>query len=91
MIQIERDFIYVSLSSEQAQKLNATWNQKRKAYKVPNTIGALRELHGLGFDVAEYGTQKRMMMLQGMKGYDLIKGLMLIFSLGYLLQLSFQK
>jgi hypothetical protein len=58
MIQIEQDFIFVSLSDQQAKKLNATWNQKRKTWRVPNTLGALRELHALGYDVLAYGTQK---------------------------------
>ncbi len=58
MIQIENDYIYITCTDKQAKQLDAVWVKSRKAYKLPNTLGALRELHRQGFDVAEYGKKK---------------------------------
>lgn len=58
MITIENDFIYLTCSDQHAKKLDAQWVKSKKAYRLPNTLGALRELHRLGYDVAEYGKQK---------------------------------
>jgi SNF2 family DNA or RNA helicase len=58
MIQIESDFIYLTCNDQQARILDAQWVKSRKAYRLPNTLGALRELHRQGFDVLEYGKQK---------------------------------
>lgn len=58
MIQIEQDFIYVNCTDQQAKQLDAQWVKSRKAYKLPNTLGALRELHRQGFNVSEYGKEK---------------------------------
>jgi SNF2 family DNA or RNA helicase len=58
MIQIESDFIYLTCNDQQARILDAQWVKSRKAYRLPNTLGALRELQRQGFDVLEYGKQK---------------------------------
>jgi SNF2 family DNA or RNA helicase len=58
MVTIENDFIYLTCSEPQANKLDAQWIKSRKQYRLPNTLGALRELHRLGFDVMEYGKKK---------------------------------
>jgi SNF2 family DNA or RNA helicase len=57
-ITIENDFIYLTCTDQQAHILDAQWVKSRKAYKLPNTLGALRELHRQGFDVLEYGKKK---------------------------------
>jgi SNF2 family DNA or RNA helicase len=57
-INIEVNFIYIQCNEQQAKKLDAVWVKSRNAWRLPNTLGALRELHRLGFDVAEYGKQK---------------------------------
>lgn len=58
MIAIESDFIYFTAPESTARQLDAIWVKSRNQWRVPNTIGALRELHKAGFDVAEYGKQK---------------------------------
>jgi SNF2 family DNA or RNA helicase len=58
MIRIESDFIYFTATEQTARKLDAVWVKSKNAYKVPNTLGALRELHKAGYDVAEYGQKK---------------------------------
>jgi SNF2 family DNA or RNA helicase len=58
MITFEKEFIYFSSDDQKAKKLDAIWIKSRKCWKLPNTLGALREMHRLGFDVMEYGKQK---------------------------------
>jgi SNF2 family DNA or RNA helicase len=58
MLTIENEFIYFTATEQTARKLDAVWVKSKNAYKVPNTLGALRELHKAGYDVAEYGKQK---------------------------------
>jgi SNF2 family DNA or RNA helicase len=55
---IEKDNIYFTATEQTARKLDAVWVKSKNAYKVPNTLGALRELHKAGYDVAEYGKKK---------------------------------
>jgi hypothetical protein len=50
--------LYVTCTDQQARTLDAIWMKSKNAYRLPNTLGALRELHKLGFDVAEYGKKK---------------------------------
>lgn len=58
MLSIENDFIYITCTEQQAKQLDAVYVKSRNAYRVPNTLGALRELYKLGYDVKEYGTKK---------------------------------
>jgi SNF2 family DNA or RNA helicase len=58
MININNEFIYFTCTDQQAKQLDAIWVKSEKCYKLPNTLGALRELHKQGFDVAEYGKKK---------------------------------
>jgi SNF2 family DNA or RNA helicase len=58
MIAIEQNFIYIQCNEATAKKLDAIWVKSRNAWRLPDTMGALRELHRLGFDVMEYGKQK---------------------------------
>jgi SNF2 family DNA or RNA helicase len=58
MLTIEKDNIYFTATEQTARKLDAVWVKSKNAYKVPNTLGALRELHKAGYDVAEYGKKK---------------------------------
>jgi SNF2 family DNA or RNA helicase len=58
MIVLESNFIYIQCNEAQAKKLDAVWVKSRNAWRLPNTLGALRELHRAGFDVMEYGKEK---------------------------------
>lgn len=58
MMNIEQDFIYFTATDAQAKKLDAIWVKSKNMWKLPNTLGALRELHKEGFDVCEYGKRK---------------------------------
>jgi SNF2 family DNA or RNA helicase len=58
MLTITNDFIYFIAPETTARKLDAVWVKSKAAWKLPNTLGALRELHRAGFNVAEYGKQK---------------------------------
>lgn len=58
MIEITNDFIFIQANDKTAQQLDAVYVKSKKAWKVPNTLGALRELHRLGYDVAEYGKRR---------------------------------
>lgn len=57
-MELTNDFIYFQATEAQAKQLDAIYVKSRKAYKLPNTLGSLRELHKLGFDVMEYGKRK---------------------------------
>jgi hypothetical protein len=58
MIAIETNWIYVKCTEQQAHQLDAIWVKSRNSYRLPNTLGALRELYKMGFDTVEYGKQK---------------------------------
>jgi SNF2 family DNA or RNA helicase len=58
MLTIEKDNIYFTATEQTARSLDGVWVKSKNAYKVPNTLGALRELHKAGYDVAEYGKKK---------------------------------
>jgi SNF2 family DNA or RNA helicase len=58
MITIDNEFIYLTCTDAQAKQLDAIWVKSKKMYKLPNTLGALRELHKQGFNVMEYGKNK---------------------------------
>jgi SNF2 family DNA or RNA helicase len=58
MLTLENEFIYFTATEQTARKLDAVWVKSKNAWKLPNTLGALRELHKAGYDVAEYGKQK---------------------------------
>jgi SNF2 family DNA or RNA helicase len=57
-MEISKDHIFFRCTEVQAKKLDALWVKSKKAYRLPNTLGALREMHRMGFDVTEYGKQK---------------------------------
>lgn len=57
-IAIDSNWIYVQCTETQARQLDAVWVKSKQAYKLPNTLGALRELHKQGFNVTEYGKKK---------------------------------
>lgn len=58
MIEILDDFIFFKASSTVGSRLNAVYSRATDKWRLPNTLGALRELHTLGYDVLEYGKQK---------------------------------
>lgn len=59
-MKIDKDWIYVHLSQDEAEKLDAVWVQSKKMYRLPNTLGALRELYKLkpSEELKEYGKRK---------------------------------
>lgn len=57
-VTIDPNWIYVKCTEQQARQLDAVWVKSKQAYKLPNTLGALRELHKQGFNVTEYGKKK---------------------------------
>ena len=64
-LNIERDWIYLDCSPKQAQKLDAVWVKSRGKYRLPNTLGALRELYKMGFtEVKDYGVHKALELKQ---------------------------
>lgn len=79
-MEINNDFIYIQANETQAKKLDAVWVKSRNAWRVPNTLGALRELHQLGYDVLEYGKKKaeareRLLSIKEGGFYQVIDGL----------------
>lgn len=58
MLVIEKDHIYIKCNEATAKKLDALWVKSKGMYRLPNTLGALRELHRAGFDVMEHGKNK---------------------------------
>jgi superfamily II DNA or RNA helicase len=58
MITFEQNWIYVKCNDTQAKQLDAIWVKSRNAFRLPNTLGALRELYKMGFDTLEAGKQK---------------------------------
>jgi SNF2 family DNA or RNA helicase len=58
MIEIDQNHIYFTGTEAQARQLDAVWMKSKGKYRLPNTLGALRELHKQGFDVVEYGKKK---------------------------------
>lgn len=59
MLTIENNFIFFTATEQQAQKLDAVYVKSKKAYRLPNTLGALREMYRMGYDTAEYGKRKK--------------------------------
>lgn len=55
---IEKDWLFFQANENQAKQLDAIYVKSKRAWKLPNTLGSLRELHKLGYDVAEYGKKK---------------------------------
>jgi SNF2 family DNA or RNA helicase len=58
LLKIDNDNIYFTATEQTAQKLDAVWVKSKNAWKLPNTLGALRELYKAGYDVAEYASKK---------------------------------
>lgn len=55
---ITKDFIYIpqnDLTGTQAEALSGVYQKAKQAYRIPYTLGALRELHRLGFSVTQDG------------------------------------
>lgn len=47
-MRIEKDWIFVNLSRDQAEHMGAVWNAKAGCFRLPNTIGVLKELYLMG-------------------------------------------
>src|SRR6185312_1297957 len=46
-MKITNDWIYTQLSKRQTEHLGAVWNNKERTYRLPNTLGVLRDLYRL--------------------------------------------
>lgn len=57
-MQITKHWIYVNLTNRQAKHMGAVWNDKVQAFRLPNTIGVLKELRLLGYPVHDYLDKK---------------------------------
>jgi SNF2 family DNA or RNA helicase len=57
-VDIETHWIYFDALEREGQQLDAKYLKGKKKWRLPNTIGALRDLHGYGYDVKEYGQEK---------------------------------
>lgn len=58
MITTDKDFIFFEAPHNVAEPMNAVWSKARGTHRVPNTLGALRDLHKAGFDVMKIGLLK---------------------------------
>lgn len=55
---ITEDFIFIPqqhLTGTQAEALSGVYQKATQSYRIPKTLGALRELHRLGFNVIRDG------------------------------------
>lgn len=73
MIQsITGEHIFITCPEDLAKKLGAVWVASRQVWRVPNNVGALRELHNAGFQEATHiGKEKaaaRYQFLEKKKG-----------------------
>jgi SNF2 family DNA or RNA helicase len=57
-VEFTNDFILFQADEKIARRLDAKYLKSKKAYRLPNTIGALKELHNNGYNVQEYGSHK---------------------------------
>lgn len=54
-MRISKEWVYVNLTRDQAEHMGAVWNTKANRYRLPNTIGVLKELKMMGI-IGEYET-----------------------------------
>lgn len=59
MITTDKDFIFFEAPHEVAEPMNAVWSKARGTHRVPNTMEAVRDLHRAGFDVMQFGLDKK--------------------------------
>lgn len=57
-VEITDNWLLFEANETTAKRLDAVWVASKKKWKLPNTLGALRELHRSGYEVASYGKQK---------------------------------
>jgi SNF2 family DNA or RNA helicase len=57
-VEFANDFLYFPANETTARRLDAKYLKSKKAYRLPNTIGALKELHNYGYNVSAYGSHK---------------------------------
>lgn len=73
---VEDGFIFVKLKRHQAEHMGAVWNNKKKRYRLPLTLGALNELKMIGYNVGhliKQRTESRNKLL-GLKQLEDIEG-----------------
>src|SRR5690625_1356718 len=63
-MKITNEWIYIDLTRRQAQHMGAVWNNRYNMYRLPNTLGVLREIYNMQYDnsirkhLEEYGIKK---------------------------------
>ena len=59
-MKIEKQWVYVDIPKNIADDMGAVWNAKEKSFRLPNTLGVLRELYKLDKteSLLSYGKQK---------------------------------
>jgi SNF2 family DNA or RNA helicase len=70
---IEKDWIYIKVDKDTAMKLGASWNQGRNMFRIPNTIGALKELGYKLFSFANVINISAYLMEKESKRNELLK------------------
>lgn len=58
IIEFTSENIFIECNEQIGNKLDGVYLRGRQVYRVPNNLGALRDLHALGFDVSKYGKEK---------------------------------
>lgn len=62
-MKITKNFIYAQLNKYQAEHMGAVWNDKENCYRLPNTLGVLKELNLMGYNlnkmIIERGSQRQ--------------------------------
>lgn len=75
-MKITKEWIFAPLTKLQAEHTGAVWNQKEKMYRLPKTIGVLKELEHFRYPVQE--DKKRQMQLRinliDLKGIEDVEG-----------------
>lgn len=56
--ELTSEHIFVECDAIIGNKLGAVYVKSRKLYRLPNNLGALRELHAMGLPVIDYGVRR---------------------------------
>lgn len=72
-MKITNEWIYINLTRQQAQHMGAVWNNRYSMYRLPNTLGVLREIYNMQYDnsiqkhLADYGMKKASQRMELLK------------------------
>lgn len=56
--EMTNEHIFIECDERTGNKLDGIWLRARGVYRIPNNLGALRDLHNLGLPVTEYGVKR---------------------------------